>query len=211
MGSKHHKEFADSSKLESASPSLKKSAPAARLADPTGARFLLSPAQLETAHERLELLKSALPLFEARLSQAVVAPMLGISPATLSRLLNRCPAKGNSARKALAKCRRLLKLPTNRLAPKSASGGRESDFSALLKVPGIVKELKRRYAIHRAASRRPSACISAAIQDLGYAKCVPPLLARKLRIGSQPKPMVELLKKSFSPGKARRKPDYSRN
>jgi hypothetical protein len=208
MGSKHHNNFAES-KLD-ASP-LIKSASTARQTDPAGARHSISPAQLEIAQERVGLLKSASPLFEGGLSQATVATLLGISPATLSRLLNLCPIKGNFARKALAKCRRLLRLPASRLAPKAASGRRKSDFASLLKVPGIVRELRRRYATHRSSRKPHSVCIRAAIQDLGYAECVPPLLARRLRIGSQPKPLVDLLQKSPCAGKARRRRDYSRN
>jgi hypothetical protein len=150
-------------------------------------------------------------MFESKLPQAAVAPMLGISPATLSRLLNSCAAKGNAGRKALAKCRRLVRLPVERLAPKLASGGRESDFEPLAKMPRIVRELKRLYCRHRVAGHSQAASIRVALQDLGYFEPVPPLLARRLRTGTQPKPLVALLKKQIQNPQPISKPDHSKN
>lgn len=202
MGSKHHSNFAES-KLD-ASPS-KSSAPTGRESDPIRARLI------SVARERHSLLVMALPMFEAKLTQAAVAPMLGISQASLSRLLNACAAKGNSGRKALAKCRRLVKLPVERLAPKVASGGRESDFEPLAKMPRIVRELKRLYACHRVAGHSQPASIRAALQDLGYSPLTPPLLARRLRVGTQPKPLVALLKRTVCVPLPAAKPDHSKN
>lgn len=160
-----------------------------------------SKAQLSAAAERQQLLKQALPLFESNLIQAEVAPLLGISAATLSRLLNLCAVRGNFARKALAKCRRLVKLPVERLAPKLASGGTESQFATLLKLPAVLKQLRRLYRMHRAKGHAQTVCRVVALQELGYSRQLldlPPL-GRKLRAGSQPKPLMEYLKREFKP------------
>lgn len=212
MGSKLPKNFAGYSKLGSASPSVEKSAIAAPQSEPLGARPL-SAAQLSAATDRQRLLKQSLPLFESNLTQAEVAPLLGISPASLSRLLNLCPAKGNKFRKALAKCRRLIRLPIARFAPKATAGGRRSDFEVLVKVKSIVRHLEQRHAVHRAAGHSQAACIRAAIQDLGYFYATPPLAARRLRMGSLPKPLVQFLKRSFktSARRPRRMGDFSKN
>lgn len=157
--------------------------------------------QLAVAEDRQRILKAALPLFEAGITQAQVAPMLGISPATLSRLVNLCPAKSNASQKSLAKCRRLVKLPVACLAPKVASGGSESQFAALLKVRAAMKELRRLYILHRAKGHAQTVCRAVALQGLGYSKPMlelPPL-GRKLRSGSQPKPLLEYLKHEFKP------------
>lgn len=210
MGSKHKTNFAD--KLH-ASPSIHSAAAAPRI-DPTGARPLFSSAQLAEAKERQRLLLVALPLFEDGLPQSKVAPMLGISPATMSRLLNLCPTKGNATRNAVAKCRRLIKLPARRLAPKAASGGQVSAFASLLKVKPVLRELRRCYLTHRAAGKPQSVCIRAALADLGYSDNVLnlPSLARKLRNGTQPAPLVEYLKQSFPrSGPSARRPDLSAN
>jgi hypothetical protein len=201
--------FADKP-AEDASPS-DTSAPTARRVDPPGAR-LFSKAQIAEAETRRAVLQAALPFFESSSPQNKVARLLGISPATLSRLLNLCPAKGNAARNAAAKCQRLLSLPVSRLAPKAALGGRESDALALVQVAAVVRHLATRCDLHLAAGHAPASCIRSAIQDLGYFHKVPMAAARRLRQGWQPKPLRGLLA-SHVAGKdrLRRKPDPAKN
>lgn len=167
----------------------------------------LSPFQLAEANQRWLWLKAAQPLLAAGLSQSAVAAAIGISGATFSRLLNSFPVSHVEQKgvfNAAEKCRRLIAAGREALAPDVAEG-RASEFADLLAVPDIANELNRLYAASMGAScaqatvGRRTGSIALALKRLGDFPLVPPRLASKLQAGGKPKPLVDFLKRNWTP------------
>ena len=132
--------------------------------------------------------------------------MIGVSAPTLSRLLNSAPVSRVERREnfsAAEKCRRLLAAGRESLAPGVAKGQR-SPFTPLLRNSDIVAELKRLYVEtlvecpEPTAGRRPGS-IALALKRLGDFPLISPRLAVRLQSGCRPKPLVEFLKRTYSP------------
>lgn len=167
----------------------------------------LSEHQLTEANQRWLWLKAAEPLLAAGLSQSAVAAAIGITGPTFSRLLNLAPvAQGEQlgVLNAAEKCRRLIAAGREALAPDVADG-RVSEFAALLAVPDIANELNRLYAASMGAScaqatiGRRTGSLALALKRLGDFPLVPARLASKLQAGGKPKPLIEFLKRNWTP------------
>ena len=164
----------------------------------------LSSSQWAAANARRLLLVQAKPLLDSGVPDCHVAQSLGVSAATLCRLLNLCPSKDSGILNSAGKCRRLLDLPTEKLAPPVAQRA-GSEFDVLLQVKEITDEMVRLYVATMGAScaqmtnDRRTGSMATTLKRLGDFPAVPPLLAAKLRAGAQPKPLVEFLKRTFTP------------
>ena len=164
----------------------------------------LSERQLREANERRLLLLSARRLLEEGVSVAAAAAACGVTNSQLHRLLILATTHGEERIGAAEKCRRLLALPVERLAPE-VSPGHGSPFAALLQVPEIVSEMHRLYAATMGAScaqatnDRRTGSMATTLLRLGDFPVVPPHLAEKLRGGAQPKCLMAALKKAWTP------------
>jgi hypothetical protein len=82
--------------------------------------------QLQKARERRAVLLKALPFLKAGLSVVRTAAACAVNQTTLHLLLNRAPRQGTARMTSAEKCRRLLALPEERLAPGKSPGGSTS-------------------------------------------------------------------------------------
>ena len=164
----------------------------------------LSDRQRDEAGRRRILLQNALPFLEQRAGLSEVSRALGTSVATLSRLLNTAVRRGNERITSAEKCRRLLLLPVEQLAPDSPEG-KASPFESLLKLPDVVGEMNRLYAATMGAScdqrtrDRRTGSIATTLKRLGDFQGVPATLAGHLRAGTKPVCLVEYLKQKWTP------------
>ncbi len=164
----------------------------------------LSDAQYAEANARRVLLIQAAPLLKAGVPDYKVARMLGTSAAKLSRVLNLVPISGSRFLVSWKNCERLLALPVERLAP-PAKKFKGSPFQHLLEVPEIVKQINALYAASLAASGpqamndRRTGSLARTLLMLGDFPSVPEHLRLKLQAGGQPKPLVDFIKKVWTP------------
>ena len=164
----------------------------------------LSERQLLEANARRLMLLAAVPFLENGLSVAKTAAACGVNGVKLHRVLMSAPTRGAERITSLEKCRRLLALPVEKLAP-DVSAGQGSAFAALLQVPGIVAEMHRLYSATMGAScaqatnDRRTGSISTTLMRLGDFHLVPPHLGAKLRAGAKPKCLVDVIKAAWTP------------
>lgn len=154
-----------------------------------------TPGALATAAGRRILLGRALPLLEGGMSQQQVARAIGISGASLSRLL-RLGSSGSAAEA----CRRALALPTEDLAPHTERCGRRSSWEALATLPAVVERLQTLYRLTCGASSNYMAkgqrTGSARLALLRFAddELCPAPLGMMLRRGAQPRPLMAIIR-----------------
>lgn len=152
----------------------------------------LSTRALARGAWRARVLKEARRLLAAGLSQQAIARMVGTSSPTLSRLLH------SHARLADHE------LTAEACSTEPAHRPR-SPFADLLRVPEILTELNRLYAATIGASGEPAmrgrrtGSVALALKRLGDFPAVPAHLAAQLRAGSKPQPLVDHLKKKWTP------------
>lgn len=164
----------------------------------------LSETQYAEAAARRLMLVQAAPLFDSGLADARIARLIGVSPAVFSRVVNLCACKSTAALTTKGKVLRLLDLPMARLAPPPPKY-RGSEFEPLLQVKAVTDEIIRLYVATMGAScdkstnDRRTGSIATTLKRLGDFEVIPPGLAAKLQAGSQPKPLVDFIKKTFTP------------
>jgi hypothetical protein len=151
------------------------------------------------AGKRRRLLLAAQALFDNGCSCVEASRACDVDNLILWRLLKLSSARGNAAR-----CRELLALPMEKLAPKN-SPGQSSRFECLLKLPEVVAEMLRLYSCTMGASSeeatgdRRTGSIATTLLRLGDFPAVPEHLAARLRAGSKPKCLVDEIKRSWTP------------
>lgn len=159
-----------------------------------------TPGALATAAGRRILLGRALPLLEGGMSQQQVARALGISGASMSRLLRLGGALTGSNGSAAEACRRALALPTEDLAPHTDRCGRRSSWEALATLPAVVERLQTLYRLTCGASSNYMAkgqrTGSARLALLRFAddELCPAPLGMMLRRGAQPRPLMSIIR-----------------
>lgn len=146
---------------------------------------------LDKGAEWCRILREAKPLL-TRFSLKEVASMVGTTAPTLCRLV-----------------KKFGKLPDNEITPDRLApikdGGKESLFEPLLLLPEVVAEIHRLYSATMGASGpqatndRRTGSMATTLLRLGDHPSVPPLLAQKLRDGAQPKPLIDFIKKCWTP------------
>lgn len=193
---------------ESAAPQQSGELVGSPTASPAGSSFLPSTLDSRPSTKSLELgawrvitLKAARPLLRGReengtkipgLSLRATADAIGVPLATLSRLISEFAHLTDD------------QLTTENCAGDFAKRGCSSEFEALLKVPEIVAELNRLYVATMGAScdqatkERRTGSIALTLKRLGDFPVMPERLAAKLRGGTQPRPFVDYLKRTWT-------------
>lgn len=158
-----------------------------------------TPGALATAAGRRILLGRALPLLEGGMSQQQVAKAVGISGASMSRLLRLGGAPAGSWSAAEA-CRRALALPTEDLAPHTERCGRRSSWEALASLPAVVERLQTLYRLtcgsssdYMAKGVRTGSARLALLRFADDELCPAPL-GMMLRRGAQPRPLMSVIR-----------------
>lgn len=165
---------------------------------------VLSESQQAEANRRRLVLAAAWPLLREGVSVTKTAEACSVTNVYLHRLLALAPVKAGERLNSAEKCRRLLDLPTEQLAP-AQPGGQTSSFEVLLLVPAIVSEMNRLYAATMGASGyqatvdRRTGSIATTLKRLGDFAAVPSELAGKLRSGSRPACLVDFIKRTWTP------------
>jgi hypothetical protein len=146
---------------------------------------------LELGAWRARTLKAARPLLQS-LSLRATADALGVPLASMSRLVSTFAHLADD------------QLTTENCAGDFANRGQSSEFDALLKVPEIVAEMNRLYVATMGAScaqatkERRTGSIALTLKRLGDFPLMPERLAAKLRGGTQPRPLVDHLKRTWT-------------
>ncbi|NJL18946.1 MAG: hypothetical protein HC901_01150 [Bdellovibrionaceae bacterium] len=157
---------------------------------------------LELGAWRARTLKAARTLLRPReqpegpsipgLSQRATADALGVSLTTLNRLVNDFKHLTDA------------QIATENCVADFSKTGRASEFAALVKVPEIVAEMNRLYVATMGAScaqateGRRTGSIALTLKRLGDFPLMPERLAAKLRGGTQPRPLVDQLKRTWT-------------
>ena len=154
----------------------------------------LSPRQRALAGERRTWLVEAQPHLAAGLSVSAVSRLLGLKGPALHRLLNLAPGGSPATRGEY-----LLAQPLESLAPE-VPAGRTSDFEALLTGKPVRDELFRLYSLTLGACSASSAhsrrtgSMALTLERFADSQLCPGHLGAKLRAGSQPAPLLRLLR-----------------
>ena len=159
----------------------------------------LTDSQRDRASAKRQMIATIFPLVEQGLPMQEAAVLSGLSSSAISKIIARAPVSRGERITTAEKCRRILALPLDQLAPGRAKGV-QSQYENLAKLPAVRQELHRIYMLtigasseYMAAGRRSG---SAALTLERFADCplCPPPLAAKLRTGSKPTVLMRVIR-----------------